>query len=279
MHRGYIKLWRKIEDSPLHPLKRHGRDFTGYEAMIDLLMMAHGGDEPRKVMKGNQIIEIKRGQLDKTNRQLSERWRWALGKVNNFLQHLDDDGFISRNVNRWFTVITIQEYDLYNPRDERNVNGTRTERERNVNTIEREVMINNDNKIVVGKNLPTPQKEKKKITNGETDRGKDIPFDNFLDYCKSKNIFPAIGFKKYCLLEYEYKLKVIWWAEVRGCINWLFDNGFKQINAQRLRKRMDNAIRFAKERQVKQSQEYQDKKFTPIPKKIFKQEPLWTPPL
>ncbi len=144
MKRGYIKLWRKIQDHPLHPLNRRQRDWSGYEAMQDLIMMAHGGDMPRKVQKGGTIIEIKRGQFDITTRQLAVRWRWSIGKVWKFLLRLTEESFMTQTVNRWFTVITIENYEIFNPRNEQKMNGSRTEVERNVNTIEREVMRSNE---------------------------------------------------------------------------------------------------------------------------------------
>lgn len=142
-HGGYIKLWRKIYDHPLHPINRQ-REWSGLEALLDLIMRAWAGDEPKKIWKGNETIEIHRGQLDTTLRELRQRWRWSIGKVHSFLKHLETEKTITQKMNRWFTVITIENYDIYNPRNERKMNGKRTENERKMNTIEREAMKSNE---------------------------------------------------------------------------------------------------------------------------------------
>lgn len=107
--------------------------------------------------------------------------------------------------------------------------------------------------------------KRKKIVDGENDRGKDSTFDSFLDFCKEKKIIPDISLSRYLLLRAEYKQKVQWWFEVRGCINWLFDKEYKAINAQRLRNRMEFAIKRGKDQEIKLKQNYQDKKFSPKP--------------
>ena len=130
---GYIKIWRKVMDHKLYPSNRN-RDFTGYEAMCDLILLAYGKVEPKKILKGYTTFEIQRGQLDITMRQLEERWRWGASKTLRFLNYLESENFLKRNQNRWFTVITIVNYDLFNPLSERKQNGSRTEVERKQNT-------------------------------------------------------------------------------------------------------------------------------------------------
>lgn len=157
---GFIKKWRKIYNHPLHPINRK-REWTGYEAMEDLIMQAHGSNEPLKKWAGNKTVEIKRGQLDRTVDQLSKRWRWSAGKTHNFLKHLKDEKFLTLNVNRWFTVITIAKYDEYNPQNERKMNGKRTQDERKMNTYNERKESNerNEQSTKVDCVEPTPQEK------------------------------------------------------------------------------------------------------------------------
>lgn len=130
---------------------------------------------------------------------------------------------------------------------------------------------------------PKPKKEKKarEVVNGEAYRGKHPTFDNFLDYCLKRSIAPNIHIKKYFEIRNEFTTKVSFWEETKGCIDWLYDKGLKSINSQRLRNRMLNSIKFAKEKETKKQQEYRDKKDQKIAKPSTTKPliPLWKPPL
>jgi phage replication O-like protein O len=121
-------------------------------------------------------------------------------------------------------------------------------------------------------------KEKREI-DGNNDKGKDVAFDSFLDFCQKKKVHPAIMIKKYTELREEYSGKVLWWEQVKGCVNWLSDKNLKVVNANRLRSRMDHAIKWNKEAEIKKAQERQDKPFLPPKLKTYKPEKLWTPPV
>lgn len=132
----------------------------------------------------------------------------------------------------------------------------------------------NDTKDTFTKDNGAPPPKKKKVEiNGEAYRGKSDPaFDAFLDYCKGKNVRAAIMPKRYFALRDEYQNRVVWWNEVKGCINWLFDNELIMVNAQRLRNRMEMAIKIAADRTRQQQQNYSDKKFAPQKVIKFKRE-------
>lgn len=114
MLEGYIKLWRETYRHPLHPINKK-RAWTGYEAMQDLIMQAHYSTEPVKIADYDEIVQIQRGQIDVTVRQLAERWRWSLPKVTRYLKHHQDGNFLSQKRYRLFTVLTITNYELFNP--------------------------------------------------------------------------------------------------------------------------------------------------------------------
>jgi hypothetical protein len=55
---GYIKIWRKIKS---HAYWKEPREFSKFEAWIDLVMTAAGLDF--EVPYRDQVIKLKRGQM------------------------------------------------------------------------------------------------------------------------------------------------------------------------------------------------------------------------
>lgn len=113
MHRGYIRLWRCIQNNHLW----EDTPFDRARAWIDLVMLAnHTAGFMRK--RGIKF-EIKRGQVGWSERDLAERWKWSRGKVKRFLDELEEDEQINQgngpqNINVT-SLITITNYELYQP--------------------------------------------------------------------------------------------------------------------------------------------------------------------
>lgn len=121
---------------------------------------------------------------------------------------------------------------------------------------------------------PTHKKEKVQLT--ETDREY---FQQFADECTRYGVKNELTAVQYVLMKSEYEDKLQWWIETKGCIQWLHDKHMLVISAPRLRNRMKNAIKFNRERVLKQQQEYQDKKnVLAKPKIIHHYDAPWTPP-
>jgi hypothetical protein len=107
MDRGYIKLWRRIQDSKLWL----SEPFTRGQAWIDLIGLANYKDGYFRI-RGNRV-DVKRGQCGYSELSLSARWRWSRGKVNRFLNELETEQQIIQQKTRLTTLITIINYDLY----------------------------------------------------------------------------------------------------------------------------------------------------------------------
>jgi len=105
---GWIKLHRSLHE---HWLYKEKRLFSKYEAWIDLLLLAN--HEDGKVLFGNKLIEIKRGQRVTSIRKLGERWQWSNNKVTQFLHVLKLEGMVSVNSDTKKTTITVENYDSY----------------------------------------------------------------------------------------------------------------------------------------------------------------------
>lgn len=125
---GWIKLYRKVQENRFYP---KNKEFTQFEAWIDLLLNANHSDQ--EVILGNEVYICKRGQQLRSLDTLSKRWNWSKGRVRRVLHLYQKCSMIVLKPERKTTQITICNYDIY--QGERNAsdtdNETRTERERN----------------------------------------------------------------------------------------------------------------------------------------------------
>lgn len=111
MNRGYLKLFRKIQDNWIW----QDKPFSFGHAWIDLLLLANVKDS--KFTKRGVVVEVKRGQVGMSTKGLADRWGWSRGKVDRFLKHLKNEHQIEHQKNNITTCITIINYDEYNNTD------------------------------------------------------------------------------------------------------------------------------------------------------------------
>jgi len=94
----------------------------------------------------------------------------------------------------------------------------------------------------------------------EKEKKSDPLFNSFTEYCHQRQLVPGITPARYFEMRTEYEQKLSWWTEVRACIDWCYDNGKKVLSAPRLRNWMRNAVKFQREKQIKQqAQEFSEK--------------------
>lgn len=79
-------------------------------------------------------------------------------------------------------------------------------------------------------------------------------YNKFKEESNKRNIEIDISEKKYLELreEYVHNEYIVWSKEIKGLIEWLYDNKKKKVNANRIRNRMKKAIEFAKGKERKQ---------------------------
>jgi hypothetical protein len=106
---GWIRLYRQILEHDLWLEEA----FTAGQAWVDLLLLAgwKGGSFRVRGIR----VEHERGQLAVSIKNLAARWRWSRGKVKRFLKHLENEHQIEFKTGNVTTVITITNYDLYQP--------------------------------------------------------------------------------------------------------------------------------------------------------------------
>jgi len=109
MHRGYIKLYRKIQDSRWWNEKRV---YSKAEAWIDLLMGA--SYKMNTIIIGSKSRKVDRGEVVKSLRFWAGKWGWSKSKVSRFFCSLQEIGsIVILESGADCTHIKICEYDIY----------------------------------------------------------------------------------------------------------------------------------------------------------------------
>jgi hypothetical protein len=105
MHRGWIRLYRKLQDNPLWT---EGK-FTPGQAWVDLILIANHRKGHIRV-RGVRV-DVSRGQVAHSEKTLASRWKWSRGKVRRFLTELHNEGMIVHQKNNVINLITIINYN------------------------------------------------------------------------------------------------------------------------------------------------------------------------
>ena len=102
---GWIKLHRKITEHWIW------QDPEKLRAWIDLLLMVN--HEDKSIPYNGKIITIRRGQKLTSIYKLADRWGWSRLRVHRYLELLKADGMCHTDVTTSGTIITIDNWDLY----------------------------------------------------------------------------------------------------------------------------------------------------------------------
>lgn len=119
---GWIKVDRDLRES----LPFAKDKFSRYEAWLDLVGLANWEDKIWVSKKGP--VEVKRGSFITSLSYLSERWKWSKSAVRCFLNSARTAAQIAHAVRTDYTLITIVDYDRYQPPTETNARSTHGER-------------------------------------------------------------------------------------------------------------------------------------------------------
>lgn len=102
---GWIKLHRSLLESDFWKCETFSRG----QAWVDLLMLANFKDS--FFYKRGVKIDVKRGQLGRSEVELSDRWKWSRSKVRKFLKDLEKEQQIKVVKSSVTQVITIIKYN------------------------------------------------------------------------------------------------------------------------------------------------------------------------
>lgn len=148
--RGWISLHRSITEHWLYP---KGREFTKYEAWIDILLEVNHAD--KKVLIKDDLFYCKRGESVRSLKEWGKRWGWSRNKVRRFLEMLEKDSMIVLKPEQKTTHLTVCNYDTY--QDTRNGDGPSADIKRTADGPQTDTN-NNDNNVNNhnnGNNVPT----------------------------------------------------------------------------------------------------------------------------
>jgi hypothetical protein len=104
---GWIKLHRKITENPLY----FSEPFNRSMAWIDMILIANHSDN--YFFKRGIRVDVKVGQIGYDLDTLGKRWQWSRGKVERFMQMLENDNQIIRQKTNVTTIISIVNYKEY----------------------------------------------------------------------------------------------------------------------------------------------------------------------
>ena len=105
MEKGFFIVARNVFS---HWIWTDDEPFCRRAAWIDLIGLANHSDT--KLMVRGNVIEAKRGEVNRSVRWLAKRWHWSRGKVERFLSALEADGMLSQKTSHGETVLTLCNY-------------------------------------------------------------------------------------------------------------------------------------------------------------------------
>jgi len=143
MHRGYIKIWRKVEDSGL--LQMHGT------LALFIIMLMKAAYKPCRF----GLIDLERGQFSAGRFQLSEWSGLSEQSVRTSLKHLHDLDMVTSKPTNKFTVYTIVNYGQYQDCDDTTNQQTNQQLTNNQPTTNQQLTTNKELKHLSIKELNT----------------------------------------------------------------------------------------------------------------------------
>ena len=108
---GYIKLHRRLMESPIWTSEK----FTRGQAWVDLILKANA--QPGYVRKHGSRINLERGDVGYSIKELSRQWGWSESKTRRYLKELEDDGMVTLKKTNVSCTITLLNYDYWQSND------------------------------------------------------------------------------------------------------------------------------------------------------------------
>lgn len=109
-NKGFFTVERAFLDTSLWL----SEPFTRGQAWLDLIGLANY--EATEEWRGARSVQIPRGAILTTCRELAERWGWSRTKAWRFICELKANGMVNATRNNGETMITIENYGKYQTR-------------------------------------------------------------------------------------------------------------------------------------------------------------------
>ncbi len=106
MTRGYVKVWRRIKESPWY--KKPNISHLAQH------LIREANHNPQRLFVNNEIIELNRGQIITGRKELSRETGLTEQEIRTAINSLIKCDFLTSKSTNKFTIITICNYDIYN---------------------------------------------------------------------------------------------------------------------------------------------------------------------
>lgn len=206
MNGGWIKLPRSIMDDPIY----FAEPFTRAQAWIDLLLLANYADG-YFIVRGNRV-NVKRGQIGRSQQNLAERWRWSRGKVDRFLTEMEKDGRIIQQKNRITSLISIVNFEYMYSMTQQNEQQTEQQTTHQTDINNKNNKNNNNNTSSFEEEKGKPQKRFVPPTLEEVqayivEKGYSVDAESFIAFYQSKNWYVGKNKMK------DWKAAIVTWEK------------------------------------------------------------------
>ena len=105
--KGYVKIHRELLEHPIWTSEK----FTRGQAWVDLILKANA--KPGWVRKRGARIDLNRGDVGYSIKELSRQWDWSESKTRRFLKELENDEMVTLKKTNVSCTITLVNYDMW----------------------------------------------------------------------------------------------------------------------------------------------------------------------
>ena len=210
MQRGFIKLYRRLHESKLWTKEK----FTRGQAWVDLLFLAN--HRPGYIRMRGVKVDVDRGQVGWSERDLARRWKWSRNKVRKYTTELEEtEHQIKQQKNNVTTLITILNYDLYQG------NGTPNDTTKTAEVYHKRTTELWKPALSNGFESPKKDKNKNNTRNHKNDSSI-VPYDTILDLYH--DILPELPRVKKLTDKRKRQIKARWFeSEKTQSVKWWED--------------------------------------------------------
>ena len=191
---GYIKLHRRLMENPIWTSEK----FTRGQAWVDLILKANA--QPGYVRKHGSRINLERGDVGYSIKELSRQWGWSESKTRRYLKELEDDGMVTLKKTNVSCTITLLNYDYWQSndwqtrRDDDSADGAQS----NTQTARKRYPNNKDNKIIRkkeegGGSTPLDNNHVKQFVRDYPSLNVILKEKKYRYYCKTKSMEPTVA--------------------------------------------------------------------------------------
>ena len=247
MNGGWISVKRSVIEHDVVGLKKSGK-YSKFEAWIWLLLRANY--ENARCCIGNQIYELKKGQMIVSQKKMRLLFGWSNSKLINYLKLLQKDNMIELETTNKMSIITILNYRvIQDNQHQKNIKNTSKKHQKN--TINKNSNKNNNKEINYFNDWWNLYNKKVGKTKAQNYWIKNIKAKQIEDIMKHTEKYVKIRTKQYRKNPQSYLLNKTWEDEIIENLTDFVDESLKEkerivqrryeVQMQQMKKEKENA--------------------------------------